>query len=352
MNGRLFKERFIEALFNRDVFTKQVNDQWYKTRCPYCGDTQKTLTDGHFYICVNMETNSPIGYNCFRCPEHGIIRHEQLEMLGITDMDLLGSVSKVNSKFEKIAQYGGVGDKFKVFPYKLPDRQKGAHKIQYIEDRMGIKVDSDFVNRCKLVTSLKSFLKYNEVDRITCQPFVADIFEKYCIGFMSYNNSHLIFRDITDTQEISWQKYSISPSSIDNYVCYALSAEIDRFTEEAITINLAEGVFDIIGVAYHLGYNRPNCINMAVCGKRYYTIIDHLIGKGLVGDNVVLNIFSDNDEKFNKGKKNNYDTSLPYFKSVLTKYTYMFKEVNVWYNQTYKDCGTIKENIHVKRFRI
>ena len=67
---------------------------------------------------------------------------------------------------------------------------------------------------------------------------------------------------------------------------------------------------------------------------------------------MILNIFSDNDQVFNKGKKNNYDTTIMFYRKALVEYLPLFREINVYYNTIYKDYGTTKDNISLKRYRI
>lgn len=356
-----FKQRFIQALFNRGVYTRQVNDVQYVTRCPYCGDTQKNMHTGHFYIRVGLDDNFPIVYNCFKCPEHGVMNRKTLELLEMDDIEMTGAISYVNKKFTPIAGMKQQQENaFKVFPYTVPDIKRHPEKLKYIEDRLGIKMTDDKVKDCRVITSLKDFMIHNQITTLMCPPKIAQLFEDDYVGFLSYGNSHIFFRDTTGKSEISWVKYPINMSSRMNGTAYSLASSVDLFTDETITINLSEGIMDIISIKYNLGYDFDNCINMSIGGKSYIPLINRLIGQGFVGYNVILNIFADNDAEFNKhdekkGKKtkdNNYDTSIEYYRKVLQDYTILFKEVNVYYNRAYKDCGVTADKICLKRYRI
>ena len=48
MNNQVFKRNFIKKLTERDVWYQEVSSIQYRTRCPYCGDSQKELRTGHF----------------------------------------------------------------------------------------------------------------------------------------------------------------------------------------------------------------------------------------------------------------------------------------------------------------
>lgn len=351
MNGREFKQKFLIALLSRDEYIRQVSEVQFQTRCPFCGDSQSNLHTGHFYIRCDINDNFPIVYNCFKCPENGVMNRETLEKLGITDTSIVSSIKDVNKKFVSIDGMNIIiGESFKTFPLSAPDPKHNLWKVKYIENRLGVKVTRDFAKKTKLITSFKDFIKSNEIQTLNCNPHVAKLFEDDYIGFLSYGNSHILFRDVTERNQYSWLKYPILPKSSSNYVAYSLESVVDIFTDETITINLCEGIFDIISICYNLGYNKDNCINMCVCGKSYKKIIERLITQGLFGYNVILNIFSDNDKKYNKGKKNNYDTTLEYYRKAFKEYLILFKEINVYYNQSSKDCGVKRDQISLKKY--
>lgn len=352
MTPRDFKQKFLYALLTKSEYVKQVNDIQYRTRCPYCGDSQSNLNTGHFYIRCDINDNYPIVYNCFKCQASGVVNHDVLEKLEMTDIISKHDMKYISKKFSSISgMTNNNREQFKNFPINIPKPSKHLEKINYMEKRLGLKLTNEMIDDCKIITSLKEFLVYNQIDSITCEPYLAQKFEDNYIGFLSYGNSHILFRDITEREYIPWVKYPIFPNSRLNYVCYSLRSGIDIFTNEQITINLCEGVFDIVSICYNLDYDRENIVNMAVCGKSYRRIINRLISQGLVGYNVILNIFSDNDKAFNK-KKGNEDTTIEYYRNAFKDYKILFKEVNVYYNLIFKDYGTHKENIRLKKYRL
>ena len=75
-----------------------------------------------------------------------------------------------------------------------------------------------------------------------------------------------------------------------------------------------------------------------------------LLNIGLVGDNVVVNVFADNDEEFNN--KNNKPTDIRYFKGIFKKVKYLYGEINIYYNTIGKDIGVRKDEISLKRYRL
>ena len=101
MTNREFKIELIKKLMERPIFTQKVSEVNIRTRCPYCGDSSKNQNTGHFYIRISPNDNLPILYNCFRCPAKGILDKDTMELLGITDRDLLDGAGKVAKTSDK-----------------------------------------------------------------------------------------------------------------------------------------------------------------------------------------------------------------------------------------------------------
>lgn len=365
MTNKQIKEDFIQALQNRDVYLKPVSNIQFVTRCPYCGDTDKRENDGHFYIRVNPDDEFPIVYNCFLCPAGGVLTDETLSLLEIENINLKSGIVSLNKTAKRVDKKGIVDDtSFQTFEYKLPDITIGD-KTSYIENRLGKHFTSTDFKRMKVITSLREFLIKNKIAEITCSKEIAFRYEKNYVGFLTHGNSHILFRDITEKEKIPWIKYPITEKSNSNKVFYSMESEIDIFTNEKITINIAEGVFDILSVCYNLGYNEKNTLNLCVSGKYYDTILLFLISLGFVGSNIIVNIFSDNDQMYNKKDyskkrvKSKYrktepgeSTSIEHYRKLLKNYKYLYGEVNVYYNLERKDYGIPVEYISLKRIKL
>lgn len=349
MTNKEIKLKFLDRLYARDMWVEKKNEIQYLTRCPFCGDSSNP-SHGHFYIKVNLSDNSNIMYNCFKCPAGGVVDKDVCERLDITDIDMLTDITTLNKTADKVDKKQIMGESFHVFDFKIPTPVYN-NKIQYLERRLGRRFTQEEVIKLKVVTSFYQFLNENDVKELTCSPGIAKLFEEKYIGFMSYGNSHILFRDVTDTMEISWVKYPICRKSSENKIFYSITSSIDPFTEEPITINLCEGVMDAASICYNLGYNKDNTITIAVTGKYYEPIVRFLIGLGLFGSNVYLNVFADNDSQFNK-KNTLKDTDIDFYRKIFKNAKYLFKQIKVFYNIKSKDCGVPKEKIMLKEYKI
>lgn len=344
MNNRDFKINLINALLSRNIYTERPSNIQIRTRCPFCGDSQKNFHTGHLYLRINPNDNYPIVYHCFKCPAEGILKYEDLELLGIEDNNIKDGLNVLNKTSDKIQSGNSYNENAeKYFEYKIPTNYN-LKKIEYIENRLKYRFTEEELQNIKVLTSLKDFLILNDINTITCKPYIANMIEDKYVGFLSNSNSHILFRDITDTQDIRWYKYPITHESQGQKVFYSIKSSIDLYTTDKIIVNLSEGVMDALSICYNLENNKENTLNIAVCGKFYLNIMKYLIGQGIVGSNVILNIYSDQDYT--------QDTSIEYYRQVFKKYTHLLGEINVFYNLLSKDCGVEKDKIKLHKYLI
>lgn len=343
------KDDLINSLRNRGIYFKPVNNIEYRTRCPFCGDSDNENT-GHLYIRINPSDNLPIVYHCFKCESKGIMKEETLLALDIHDVGLKSGLMTLNHTSDRMDNKNLMNETKSIsFDYQLPEIKRGP-KIAYIEDRLGVHLSDDDLIKMKVITSLREFLILNDIKTLTCPNEDAYRFEDHFVGFLTYGNSHILLRDISNNDRYRWVKYPITEDSRANRIFYVMSMEIDPMTTEDITINLAEGVFDTLSICHNLGYNEKNVINICVSGKYYDKILLFLLDLGLVGSNITINVFSDNDAIFNK--KSVKGTSLEHYQKVLKNFKYLYGEINVFYNLINKDCGVPKEKICLKKFKL
>ena len=350
MTNKEIKLAFIDSLYGRGEYIRQVNDIQYRTRCPFCGDSKSNLNTGHLYIKINPDDNYPMVYHCFKCEESGVVDDNLLLALNIGDINLKSNITTLNKTSDRIkGQKFLTDDEVINFNYKLPE-VKDYNKIKYIEDRLGCNLSIEDIEKFKIITSLRDFLIYNNIKEITMENYICHNIEKNYVGFLSFGGAYILFRDITNTQQYRWIKYPTTNDSRGCKLFYSISNSIDVFTKDNININLSEGVLDILSAYKNLNYNNSNDLDIAICGKQYLYVLNTLNSMGFIGSNVNLNIFSDNDEIFNN--KNNNPTNIKYFKKLLHKNKYLYNSTNIYYNLIDKDIGVSKDKIKLKKYKI
>lgn len=354
MDVTKIKLDLIDKLRESDYFIRDVDGVEYLFECPYCNDSKK------FYVKINPNDNYRIVCHCFKCdePEHGIFDKETLELLGIDDEELVNGVEYLNKNFDKVdgKNFTSTYEKGKSttinFDYQLPEITE-SFKTKYIEDRLGVKFNKEDFTNMKLITSIEDFLNLNDIEDRFYSGNLMKIIEKDFIGFLSMGNSHILLRNTKDDlygKALRWIKYPINKKSKDNKIFYAMSSSVDLFTSEKITINISEGVFDILSVYYNIDKDNFNSLYFVVTGHYYGQLLLYLLDLGLVGSNIVINIYADNDEQYNKDAKQK--TTLEYFKRELYLYKHLYKEVNIIYNLKGKDFGVPITEISMKKYKL
>jgi len=351
MDVRKIKYKLIQKLKETDYYIRDVDGEEYLFSCPYCNDSKK------FYIKINPEDNYRIVCHCFKCdaPDKGLFNEETLGLFGINDKELLEGILYINNNSDKVdtKNFNTAYEKGKShrisFSYDIPDI-KLSEKTEYIENRIGKKLTKeDFINM-KAVTSIEDFLDINNIEERFYSDKLMYILERDFVGFLSMGNSHILLRNTKNNSNIRWIKYPITKESKDNKIFYVMSSSVDVFTKERIIINISEGIFDILSIYYNIDSDHSNSLYFVVTGHYYDQLLLYLLDLGFVGSNIIINIYADNDEQYNKDAKQK--TTLSYFKKKLDLYKHLYKEINIIYNLMGKDFGVPRDMISMKKYKL
>ena len=199
------------------------------------------------------------------------------------------------------------------------------------------------VIRMKIVTSLYDFVHHNNLKGFTCKETMAKFVEQNYIGFLSNNNSYILFRDITEKSEIRWYKYPITNEPKGQRIYYSVQTDMDLFYDKDIHINLSEGIMDCISIWKNFNAD-TYALNIAVCGKYYENMMRRVMMMGFIGSNICYHIYVDRD--YTK------DTSLDFLKTRLSNYLPFVKSIDIIYNMKRKDCGYPRDQIQLQKYRL
>lgn len=351
MNNREFKELLIEELYN--LFDVRRSGYEYIIRCPFCGDSSRNPWKKRLYIRINKDDNYPLKFNCFKCGRSGILSKEDLIDMGVENPVLLDNINTVNKTSDKEDTKGIYLSKksyIRSLSFKVPELV-WDNKLNYISNRLKINFTLDDFKDMKVILSLYEFLSLNDIHTSMFSKHTLDMLDRYYIGFMSSYNSHILFRLTNDNLNTpKWIKYPIVKESTSMKCIYSVNSSGDVYSKDKFIVNIAEGVFDIISVNYNFDFKSSNTMNLAIGGKDYTNIFIYLISLGIVGSNVIINIFADNDKDFNKTAKN--PTTIEWFSKNLSFYKNYFNSINIYYNKKNKDFGYPKEDILYEKSKI
>lgn len=317
--------------------SKRINRNQIALRCQFCGDSKKNPSKTRFYVQINADNdNLPILYNCFNCGVSGILTPSVLRTFDITDLQLNSSLLTFNKKTTKnlYKQIGGSETKLNFEVPRTANQTGISKKYDYLNKRLGLTLSlSEWLN-LKVVFSLQTFLEHNKIDVVNANAETALTLNNDYVGFLSVKNEYIVFRNVTESNKPRYYKYSIYPNIENARKFYSIPNSIDIISESPVIINMAEGVFDILGVYYHINNkNLDNQLYVAVCDSGYSSVIKYFLGLGLIGKDIIINIFSDSDH------------DVYFYNKLLKELTPWVGKINIFYNRKSKDYGVPKDMI-------
>lgn len=319
-------------------FAKVVDEHHIDIRCPICGDSQKHLNHPHCGIWI--QEGQPLIYHCWICESSGIVNHNFLKQLNVYDPKIYTTVALFNkSNAKKLSQYKGLLKKGEARPLDIPEiRDIHQYKVDYISKRLGIDFTKKSLEYLRVITSIKDFLAINALTPNGAWAKNLDLFEKHYVGFLTMDRTCIVFRALSPDLKMRYIKYQIY-----NYKglgfgegCYTIPMQVDPM-ENQITFNMTEGIFDILGVFFHVNKaNVKNQVYVAVCGSGYTRVVKTFLKKGFM-TNLDINIYSD------------LDKSRDWYQPI-SDLAPWFRSINLYYNDTgEKDFGVPKEKIKVRK---
>ena len=316
-----------------------------QTKCFICGDSKKNPNKKRLGIKIDFNNpDEPILFHCFNCGAMGVFTPNMLSQLGVDDKELSLSLRHMNHEVLKddgsrVNRYKNTKEVQIEFP-PLYKRDSTITKIKYVRDRIGQIEIEDFV-KLKFVFNLIDFLRVNKIE--PANEYVKMLSDDY-VGFVSVNNEYIIFRDITDQHKMRYVKYNIFGVFDNTNSFYTIKNSLDIMSPEDIRISIAEGPFDIISLYYNI-FNRDirNNICIASCNGNFSEPIKFYMRKGLVGSNIMVDCYQDNDTRLNfKQMRNDFK---PYLGGRSGNFS-------VYYNTMGKDFGVPRDKILIDKVKI
>lgn len=268
-----FKQRLIGLLLPGEY--KRVSSTQYRMReCPKCGDMKF-----HLYIKIDVNTDEPVLYNCFKCNSGGIVTESFLKQLGYNiDVPTFNYGKKLNMNSNMSSK----------IPSILVDETNNIDTIvSYVNDRVG-----HVPTLCEL-----QYFHYIGNPHKYANDFLGNE------GSLTINNrvwfqmtnGNMIGRSIKDNDNMRWLKYKTTKAR--GVGLYKIAMPVDLY--QPIHVIIAEGVMDVIGLFYNYKETFNN-IYIGTMGKDYCKGIKYILDKGLFGESVYIKIFKDPDVPLNK----------------------------------------------------
>jgi hypothetical protein len=328
-------EQIRRLLLTKRPSYETTNKKEIRVRCAYCGDSKKDPTHAHMYI----EMKPPFKFYCQRCSTSGVLNMQTLRDLNIYSTDLSTNIINANKTIKK-----NDGHKFKIYS-KKPDLVTNENEftqnaLNYFNNRFQTNyTNEEIINKFKVITNAQAFFEKNNI-RIPIDARGVPLYDfNNSIGFLSSDGTHVIFRDLTNQQRKRYFNLNLYNNDIDTAnKLYNIKSAVDIMKDE-ITLIIAEGAFDIIGV-YEAFYKNKKIDNdhifAAAAGKGYNAAISHYIRMGFLNLKVIIYSDTDVNQYFFKNLKD----SSPYLKN---------SRLTIFYNNLEKDFGVPKDRIKLRK---
>ena len=269
-------------------------------RCRFCGDSQTDKKAKHLYISLGSENKPPM-YNCFKCNAHGVVTAKFLSMIAnkSPDGDLIGNINSESSKYTKAGRKYSGTDRFNVRWDYISDTDLNRAKLFYINKRMGVNLTFKDLISLKIVPSIIDLLTLNHITEIFRNENIIREYDQSFLGFLSMNNGYLTLKNLRPGK--IWQgidhKYEDYPLFQSDRArrFYSIPTKINYMDPRPISVHIAEGVFDVLGIFFHvMGMNRYQNLYINCGDKAYGAVVKMLIQEyGLI--NCHFMIYPDNN---------------------------------------------------------
>lgn len=326
-------------LRNKKPSYSTTNKKEVRVRCPYCGDSRRDQSAAHMYI----EMKPPFRFHCFKCETSGVLNNNTLRDLGIYENSITTNLVSLNREFSSLQKIQKVSiKKNKNIRNDHFESLNSYNSVNYFNNRYGTSLDGRFITeKFNAVLDAPSFFNSNNI-------YMPTNFYDFnnSIGFLSSDNSHIIFRDISGQQKRRYYNCNILNDDSGSKI-YNIKTSLNALSP-TVNLVITEGIFDIIGVYLHfyMGKSEDNTIFAAACGKGFNAVILNYIREGFLDMNITIYSDADVDLQFYKDLKR----SSPYLKN---------SRITVYYNSLYnkntgfgKDYGVPSNQIKLRKIII
>ena len=321
-----FKRYIINEISKMPFYHVSPNGVSHTIKCPYCNDDSPK--HGHFGLKIDLESNDPILYHCFKCAAGGIMTPKTLSDINVVlPQDLAAQMYKSNKIYAKKNSLTEV----MVMPFEIPTIMQYANpvhvqmKADYIRDRIGLDIHYADAPNYRIIFSFADFIVANKMENmINISTKYLNFIDSNYVGFLSLNKNCIIFRRVTNKgvvdngkyKSLRYIKYVIDEKNIDPDTFYTIPTAFDIMTSTPINVHISEGPFDILSIMTNGVVNtEENNLFFAVCGFGYAGVIKNVIKLGTCPIN--LFIYADNDKS---------DTEIKY--QVLSKKVGIYHYIN------------------------
>lgn len=306
MDNNDYKQKLIDT----GLFKKASGVHQYRMQeCYYCGDNKN-----HFYVRIDLNSNCPVVFNCFKCnlgedKRTKILNKKFLEYHNIDGINIPKSTSKriYSSK---------PSDDIPILKVSLTDHTREIS--DYINQRVGVIPTINDLTAFQFIDDPVNYARDNLGGKLSMLEGRA---------WFRLTNGNIKGRLYND-KGMRWINYHQSQELQKGL--YTIKKDVDLRKE--INVIIAEGIIDIIGLYYY--YPCDNSLFLATLSSNYISGLDHLLSIGVFGEMINVKIFKDQGAK------------MPKIDNFLRQ---LFGKIEIYRNRAAKDYGVQPHLLEIEK---
>jgi len=318
----IYDDKFIQYLKDSLGEPVRVKTKNIICRCPWCEFGQKK---DHYHLYISTEY--PI-FHCFHsdCQVSGTIKKLFKKIEG-------KDISEKYVDIEKVKEYAK--ERVRVQENEtiiknmiLPPINENEFKLKSLYMRERLKFSNINLSDIKgLIFDVKQFLDVNKIVIDEKMFRMVDYLHQNFIGFLTENQSVVIFRNIDRKSSFNHFKYQIQESNFLDY--YKISGN----NINSNNIVLAEGVFDIFSESIFdsIGIKNNTRLYASALSTSYESLIKSIV-------------FHEQEFKLNVSILSDSNVGLDYYRKIKRFNRHIIESLSVYYNKSGKDFNVTPIN--------
>jgi hypothetical protein len=317
----IYQDSFITYLKDNLGMTPKITGANIIVACPFCNE-QNNHQRKHYHLYISLE--API-YHCFsaECHASGIIPKLLKKITGNDNSDKFVDESEIKKALTntiKITKHKHIQRDL-----KLPTLDEDKYKLKSLYLKKRFRFNQTDLSRVKgLIFDVESFLKINDIPIDEKLFKIKDYLETNYVGFVTENQSTVIFRNIDPDSSFRHFKISLFKPIFSDY--YKLFG--GDYNSNIVV--LGEGIFDIL--LEHI-YDSTGLRNKAKLYAAGLSTFYESLCKSLV--------FHENLFRLNVHVLSDNGINLNYYKKIKKFNSHIIDSMTVYYNRRGKDFADV-----------
>jgi len=263
----------VEKLFNLFISNNVdaiLSGNEIRTRCRWCGDSQRDHKKKRLYI---GEKDGILLAHCFNCDTSTRVNETFIKMFINNSLESTALLQELNSKkfFNLNSSYKRNFVQVLKVPLPMELKNEYNNKMFYFEHRTGLHPIEN-QQKYRIIYSLKSFMYQNQDRDLSKlrsykEYFLDKLDEKY-IGFLDATHTRIVFRVLPEFEQEEQRIFSLQVSNKVGNDVISYYHSVGKLEINNLELNFTEGIFDCINLETKYK-DKPNQLFIAVMSKDY-----------------------------------------------------------------------------------